>query len=98
MKEFKTEINKRNTIIRYDNNVDVKELLIQIIRYKRINRWKLKTYLIKNNNYIIVDEEYKIFRDNNKDIFYADNQVYEIAKPFKPKGRIRRIIERRFNR
>lgn len=96
IKEFKTEINKRNTIIRYDDKVDVKELLTQINRYKKVNRWKLKQYLIKSNNYIIIDEEYKIFRDNNKSVLYADNQIYEITKTFKPKNKIIKTIERIF--
>lgn len=96
IKEFKTEINKRNTIIRYDDKVDVKELLTQINRYKKANRWKLKQYLIKSNNYIIIDEEYKMFRDNNKSVLYADNQIYEITKTFKLKNKIIKTIERIF--
>ena len=95
--EFEFKINSRDTIIRYNDNVNIKELLIQIDKYRKINRWKLKTFAIKNYNYTIIDKEYKQYRDNNDNntkLFFDNNQVYVTEKTFKPKGKIRRTVEK----
>lgn len=97
IEEFEIKINKRNTIIRYNEEVDIKQLVENIETYRKSNKWKLKTFAIEHDNFIIIDKEYKKFQDSNTNMFYSDNQQYITNKSFRPKGRIINILRGRKN-
>lgn len=79
-KEISMEINKRNTIILYNENTDMINFVVNLLQYMKFNKRKLKVFAMRNKDYTIIDEEYRNFVKNNTHAVYYDNQAYEICE------------------
>ena len=95
MREFKIDINNRPTIIMYNKKVNIEQAIKQVLIYQEKNKRKLNLVCIGQEDIVIIDEEYKLYKDNNGRRIFIDNKPYKVLdKPFKPKSKFRKMIEK----
>lgn len=99
MNEFKIDINNRPTIIMYNKKVNIEQAIKQVLIYQEKNKRKLNLVCIGQEDIVITDEEYKLYKDNNGRKIFIDNKVYKVLnKPFKPKSKLKKMIEKLFRK